>query len=123
MQHSKPTIIRVAVPSPLRRTFDYTLPQAHSSESDKETLCVGARVAVSFGRRKVIGLVLDIATESDFPIEKLKPITAIIDKKPLLPKSLFNLFVWAAHYYQHPIGEALFTALPVLLRKGELPPY
>lgn len=122
MQHSKPTIIRVAVPSPLRRTFDYTLPQAHSSESDKETLCVGARVAVSFGRRKVIGLVLDIATESDFPIEKLKPITAIIDKQPLLPKSLFNLFVWAAHYYQHPIGEALFTALPVLLRKGELPP-
>ena len=56
MQHSKPTIIRVAVPSPLRRTFDYTLPQAHSSESDKETLCVGARVAVHFGRRKVLTL-------------------------------------------------------------------
>ena len=32
---------------------------------------------------------------------------------------LFKLFIWAANYYQHPIGEALFTALPSLLRKGE----
>ena len=132
MQHSKPTIIRVAVPSPLRRTFDYTLPQESGSEctNDKRNKdeCnkgiphVGSRVAVHFGRRKVIGLVTEIATESDFPIEKLKPISAVIDSKPLLPTNLFNLFIWAAHYYQHPIGEALFTALPVLLRRGELTP-
>ena len=80
MQHSKPTIIRVAVPSPLRRTFDYTLPHKSDSacaedehnkdECNKEIPHVGSRVAVHFGRRKVIGLVTEIATESDFPIEK-----------------------------------------------------
>jgi primosomal protein N' (replication factor Y) len=32
---------------------------------------------------------------------------------------LFNLFVWAANYYQHPIGDALLSTLPTLLRKGD----
>jgi primosomal protein N' (replication factor Y) len=35
---------------------------------------------------------------------------------------LFRLFIWASRYYQHPIGDALFSTLPTLLRKGALPP-
>ena len=122
MQHNEIPILRVAVPSPLRRTFDYRLSQASESGSDMKIPQVGCRVEVEFGRRKVIGLITEIAEKSEFPIDKLKTISAVIDETPLLPPKLFKLFVWAAHYYQHPIGEALFTALPVLLRKGELPP-
>jgi primosomal protein N' (replication factor Y) len=122
MQHSELRIIRVAVPSPLRRTFDYTLPQDSGPSSTVQIPQIGSRVEVEFGRRKVVGLVTEIANKSEFSLDKLKPISAIIDSEPLLPDQLFKLFLWAANYYQHPIGEALFSSLPVLLRKGKLPP-
>jgi primosomal protein N' (replication factor Y) (superfamily II helicase) len=118
MADSKPLIIRVAVPSPLRRTFDYLLPGSLLSAAPQR----GCRVAVPFGKREVIGLVIECTDSSDFAIEKLKPVSAVIDQQPLLPESLFKLFIWAANYYQHPIGDALFSTLPVLLRSGsELP--
>jgi len=109
---SKPLIVRVAVLSPLRRSFDYLLPD----ELAKSPPQPGCRVSVPFGRRTVIGLVIELAESSDFDLDKLKPVDAIVDADPLLPKSLFKLFNWAANYYHHPIGDALFTALPVLLR-------
>jgi len=111
---SKPLIVRVAVLSPLRRSFDYLLPD----ELAKSPPQPGCRVSVPFGRRTVIGLVIELAESSDFDLDKLKPVDAIVDADPLLPKSLFKLFNWAANYYHHPIGDALFTALPVLLRTG-----
>ena len=121
MHHSE-VLVRVAVPSPLRRTFDYRLPEPMASDTGDPIPQPGTRVAVNFGRRKVIGLVIEIGTDSEFPLEKIKPISAVIDSQPLLPETLFKLFVWAANYYQYPIGEALFTTLPVLLRQGKLPP-
>jgi len=122
MLQKEPFIVRVAVPSPLRRTFDYRVPEHLVSDAGIGALKPGCRVAVDFGRRNVVGLVLDLGSNSELALEKLKPITAIIDSTPLLPPPLFKLFIWAANYYQYPIGEALFTALPVLLRKGKLPP-
>ena len=118
MADSKPYIIRVAVPSPLRRTFDYLVPD-HLTDAPPQR---GCRVAVPFGKREVVGLVIECTDSSDFAIEKLKPITAIIDQQALLPESLFKLFIWAANYYQHPIGDALFSTLPVLLRSGKALP-
>tara|TARA_B110000879_G_scaffold60933_1_gene85506 strand:+ start:5455 stop:7662 length:2208 start_codon:yes stop_codon:yes gene_type:complete len=118
MADPKPLIIRVAVPSPLRRTFDYLVPDSLAASAPQR----GCRVAVPFGKREVIGLVIECPQSSDFALEKLKPISAVIDPQPLLPESLFKLFIWAANYYQHPIGDALFSTLPVLLRNGsELP--
>ena len=122
MQPTQPLILRVAVPSPLRRTFDYTMPQHSAPSGDSAVPIVGCRVSVSFGRRNLIGLVVETGHSSDFPIQQLKPINRVIDSTPLLPETLFNLFVWTANYYQYPIGEALFSALPVLLRRGESPP-
>ena len=77
-------IVRDAVPSPLRRTFDYRLPDHWVSDTGNPTPKPGTRVAVSFGRRKVVGLVIEIGTDSEFPLEKIKPIDALIDSEPLL---------------------------------------
>ena len=68
------------------------------------------------------GLIIERTDQTEFELAKLKPINTLIDSEPLLPPSLFKLFIWAARYYQHPIGDALFSTLPILLRKGELPP-
>ena len=112
---AKPLIVRVAVLSPLRRTFDYLVTDEFAAAPPQR----GCRVRVPFGKREVIGLVIEQTHKSDFAIEKLKPVLAVIDAEPLLPESLFKLFIWAANYYHHPIGDALFTALPVRLRLGQ----
>jgi primosomal protein N' (replication factor Y) len=122
MAQLEPLIIRVAVPSPLRRLFDYLVPADIAQNQAAQALQPGCRVTVPFGRRQVTGLIIETAQHSEFDAAKLKPISHIIDTKPLLPPSLFKLFIWAANYYQQPIGDALFSTLPVLLRKGELPP-
>ncbi|MDG1311106.1 MAG: primosomal protein N' [Porticoccaceae bacterium] len=122
MVQSEPLVIRVAVPSPLRRLFDYLIPDYIDENQAEHQLQPGCRVTVPFGRREVTGLIIETARHSEFELSKLKPISRLIDAEPLLPSSLFKMFIWAANYYQQPIGDALFTTLPVLLRKGELPP-
>jgi len=108
-------VLQVAVPSPLRRVFDYRpLP---AQEGEPGTL-VGTRVQVSFGRQKLIGIVIAVADSSTLERKKLKPILASLDSEPLLSASIFKLLLWAAAYYQHPIGEVFATALPAKLRSG-----
>ncbi len=105
-------IYRVAVPSPLRRLFDYLPPAGGGAPLP------GCRVRVPFGNRQVIGLVIETATNSDLDGDKLKAISAVIDARPLVPDSLWKLYLWACDYYQHPTGDALSGILPVLLRRG-----
>lgn len=106
-------IVQVALPSPLRRCFDYLLPVAMTMPAP------GCRVRVPFGRREVVALVVGEPTATEVPLAKLKPILAVIDQKPLLPDALWRLANWSAQYYQHPLGDALLQMLPVLLRQGE----
>lgn len=113
MSQIQPLIARVAVPSPLRRTFDYLV------TADSDALQPGCRVKVPFGNREVTGLVIQSGHTSELPLDQLKPVSDILDQEPLLPKQLFKLYTWAASYYQHPIGDALLSTLPVLLRKGD----
>ena len=118
MLQNEPIIVRVAIPSPLRRTFDYKLPPQLLLNAVEDTLVPGTRVRVEFGRREVVGLVIESIDKSEIDPSQLKDIIAILDSDPLLPAPLFKLFIWAANYYQYPVGEALFSALPTLLRKG-----
>ncbi len=105
------TIYRIAVPSPLRRLFDYLPP-----EHQRAAIPVGARVLVSFGRRKIIGIVTAVAAESELALSKLKRLEQVLDEEPLLPATLIQALTWAADYYQHPLGEVFAAALPVKLR-------
>ena len=113
-----PLIVRIAVPSPLRRTFDYLLPADLALSRENSAIQPGCRVIAPFGKRQITGLIIELADNSELPLDRLKPISQLLDSQPLLPASLFKLFIWAANYYQHPIGDALFSTLPVLLRKG-----
>jgi len=131
ISNKTPTIYQVAVPSPLRRLFDYlppstlptsTLPLTNSTEAGANSLLPGVRVLVPFGRRKVVGIIVSSRQKSSVSLAKLKPIDSVLDIEPLVPQQLFELYQWAASYYQHPIGDALSSALPALLRKGEAIP-
>lgn len=107
-------VLRLAIPTPVRRTFDYLPPQ----DTDVTTLRPGIRVRVPFGNRELIGILLETDNHSEFPVHRLKAATEILDDTPPLPEHLLQLARWASDYYQHPIGDALSQALPVLLRKG-----
>lgn len=80
---------------------------------------LGVRVRVSFGGRQMIGMLIAISTTSSIAANKLKPALEVLDEEPLLPSHLLSLCQWAAQYYQHPIGDALHTLLPVLIRQGD----
>ncbi len=106
-------IFQVAVPSPLRRVFDY-LP----CPDGPAELPPGTRVRVPFGRSESIGIVLGTSSHSEIPHQRLKPIRAVLDPGPVLTPAMLALAQWASQYYRHPLGEVLSAALPVLLRQG-----
>mgnify|MGYP005809722599 CR=1 FL=1 len=105
------------MPSPLRRLFDYLPPAA-----PHEPLRPGTRVRVPFGRRELTGLVVAAVDTSAVPAAQLRPITAVLDPEPAVPEELLTLTLWAADYYQCPIGEALAAILPAPLRRGDALP-
>ncbi|MBC7198751.1 MAG: primosomal protein N' [Pseudomonas balearica] len=109
------TILRLALPSPLRRLFDY-LPPAGSRTAQLQP---GVRVRVPFGRREVIGVLVELADRSEVPADKLRPAREILDATPPLPPAMVRLCLWAAQYYQHSLGDTFSWALPTLLRQGE----
>ncbi|MGD8546587.1 MAG: primosomal protein N', partial [Thiohalophilus sp.] len=109
--------LHIAIPTPLRRQFDYLPPAG----IDPGILQPGQRVEVPFGRRRVIGLLLGIDEQSELPRHKLKRAHAVLDQSPVLGADLLELLQWASRYYQHPIGEVMLNALPVLLRRESHP--
>ncbi|CDG98873.1 primosomal protein N' (factor Y) directs replication fork assembly at D-loops, ATP-dependent [Xenorhabdus bovienii str. puntauvense] len=107
------TVVQVALPVPLTRSFDYLLPEGLPLPT------TGVRVLVPFGKRNAIGIVTGTAGSSEIPFEQLKPLAAILDAQPLFPDDLWQLLQWSACYYHYPLGEVLFHAMPVLLRQGK----
>ena len=106
----------VALSTPLRRTFDYLIPQT----LDAAQLQSGSRVLVPFGRsRKTIAIIISTKSQSDIPANKLKPILECIDKTPVFSAEDRKFIHWASRYYQHPLGEVYFNALPVKLKEGD----
>lgn len=108
-------VLRVAVPLPLRQSFDY-LPPAGANLTGFRP---GCRIMAPFGRRKLVGFLLETADRSRISRDQLKPAAAVIDSLPLFSRDLFELLRWSADYYHHPIGEVLATAVPALLRQGK----
>jgi primosomal protein N' (replication factor Y) len=111
-----PKILIVALPTPLRRLFEY-LPNTESANVQP-----GMRVEAPFGKQVLVGIVVDVADTATYALDKLRPIHAVLDKHPVLPPDIIALCRWTADYYQHPPGEVFHAALPTQLRKIETAP-
>lgn len=108
--------VRVAVPVHLYDCFDYSLSAELYQRAE-----IGARVAVSFGRQNLVGVIME-KLPPDAPLNpdiKLKAITELLDDRAILNTRSLNLLTWAAQYYQFPIGEVVHSAIPTLLRQGK----
>ncbi len=109
---NSPQILKVAVPSPLRRLFDYLAPA-----SNQIPLVPGLRVLVPFGTRTLMGIIIEVTDNSSIALHNLKSAYEIIDHAPLFNAQLMQLFQWGSQYYQYPLGMLFDSALPAWLRK------
>ncbi|MDH5378645.1 MAG: primosomal protein N', partial [Gammaproteobacteria bacterium] len=100
--------LKIALPTPLRRTFDYLPPENGLIEQ----LQIGQRILVPFGRSRLTGILLEKTTHSDIAKEKLKQVICALDEQSIIPDTLLPWFKRIADYYHHSLGEVLFTALP-----------
>lgn len=103
---------RVAVPVPLPETLTYEVP-----EELTELALPGARVRISVGRRKLIGVVMERTDEAP-PGIGLKPLLDVVDREPILPEELLELARFVSDYYLAPVGETVRALIP-----GHLPPW
>jgi primosomal protein N' (replication factor Y) len=113
-EKSRLRIVKVAVPCPLYKTFDYRL-----VSEDRKPIQPGVRIRVPFGRQKLVGIVIEEVRTTDVPAGKLKPVISVLDEHNLLGDDILKLLLWAARYYVHPLGDVLQTALPVYLRNND----
>ena len=113
-------IVRVAFESGADTEFDYLVPD------DLWPIGVGQRVEVPFGRKNK--LQIGFCVEADIPFEdsfvgrgrgrKLKKVTRVIDKEPLLDYGLMELARWISSYYVCPLGQVLAAMVPSAVKKG-----
>jgi primosomal protein N' (replication factor Y) len=107
-------VLRVALDLPLHRLFDYQSESASTAD-------VGLRVRVPFGRGEKIGVIVQVADQSDWPLDQLKAAGEILRDLPPLPPDFFRLCDFASTYYQAALGEVVLQALPGGLKRLDPP--
>ncbi len=88
--------VRVALDVPLARPV--RLPQRRAR------FRAGLRVIVPFGRRKMIGVVVEQPRRAVFRAKQIRPIEAVLDDLPPFDEAWLRMARFAADYYQRPLG-------------------
>src|SRR6266540_3152906 len=73
------TILRVALDVPVPTLFDYRSEDATRAD-------IGYRVLVPFGKKRLVGVIWDVATKSKVPDSRLRPIEKILRDVTPLPR-------------------------------------
>jgi primosomal protein N' (replication factor Y) len=98
--------VRVALPVPVDRLFDYEVPEDLAREAE-----VGRRVRAPFSGRRLTGVIVALGGGEDAP-RRLRPLEAILDPTPALPAPLLAALLDEAQAALCPVGIALAAALP-----------
>jgi primosomal protein N' (replication factor Y) len=100
--------VRVALDSPLPTLFDY--------RCDAPPPAPGTLVSVPFGKRSIVGLVVEAGAHTEVPIERVRNVEAVCSACAPLSAEWLELVSFAADYYQRSLGEVALPALPQALR-------
>ncbi|MCC5948763.1 MAG: hypothetical protein JJT89_09935 [Nitriliruptoraceae bacterium] len=101
-------LVRVAVevaPFHLDRPFDYLVP-------DDMELAVGHRVQVVFAGRRVRGLVVDTATDTEVPAARLRAVRVKLGEHRWVRPDELEVLRWAASRFGAPLADVVRHALP-----------
>ena len=97
------------------RIFDYRI-----KEEDHPK--IGSRVVVPFGNRSLQGFVLNLKESSDYPIEKIKYVTKILDTEPLILPEMLKLKDFLIKNYNLRNIDCLNLFLPSGLMSNKVKP-
>jgi primosomal protein N' (replication factor Y) len=95
----------VAVAVPVDHLYTYSVP-----EDLRDEIAVGKRVLIPFGKKYMIGYVVQLSKSTD--IERVKNIVDVLDPEPVVTQNILRLTEWIADYYLCPWGIAIKAALP-----------
>ena len=98
-------LAEVAVPLGIHQTFTYRVPGKLCEQCRP-----GCRVLAPFGKRHLIGLVVE--TRRGPNESGLKELSSILDATPVLNEKLVRLGRWMSWYYLAPPGEVFRVMLP-----------
>lgn len=104
------SIVRVALDIPVPTLFDYTVDEA---------VAAGQRVIVQFGRRQMVGLVMECVETTDVPPDRIKEVVQVLHDSAPLSARLLELLRFCSDYYHYPIGPTVLSALPTRLRSDK----
>ena len=105
----KQKILKVAIDVPINQLFDYL--------ANDNPIKIGQYVTVPFGRRKMVGVIYDIASDSNIHPSKLKSIIAV-DSEIIFDAEMFKLLTFVSQYYHYPIGQTIMSVVPSRLKKN-----
>lgn len=105
MTASTSSLVEVALPLPILRTFSYRAPAP---------VAEGVRVLVPFNREERIGWVVGAPSHPPGGT-RLRAVLSVLDVEPSVTPEVLALCRWMAGYYATPLGIALRSALPAVL--------
>src|SRR6266850_1783775 len=109
------TILRVALDVPLPTLFDYRSEDATPAD-------IGYRTLVPFGKKRLVGVIWDVATKSKVADSRLRSAEKILRDVAPLPCEWLALVEFCSGYYHGPLGEVVAAALPPRLRTAKTVP-
>ena len=98
--------VELVFPLPFRNTFTYSVPEEFDSLAK-----TGARAVAPFGKRVLTGIIVKVS-ENTLVKDKIKPISDILDEKPVFSKKLLKFYEWISDFYLSSYGEALRLGVP-----------
>ena len=105
-------IVRVALDVPLPTLFDYTVAEGIA-------VAIGQRVIVPFGKRQMVGVVMETSATTDMAPERIKPVKQVLHDSAPLSAELLDLLRFCSDYYRFPIGQTVLSALPARMRSDK----
>ncbi len=109
-------ILTLALDTPLDTVFDYRWSSPTDESPEPQ---VGQFALVPFGRREVVGLIVDIKLSSDVDEAKLREVIALRTQLAPVSAHWIALCRFAAEYYQRPLGEVALPCLPKHFRAAK----
>ena len=107
----KTLFVNVILPLPVPGTFSYRVPMDLN-----DSVHVGQRVVVQFGRTKIMSGLISEVTEKVPDFEQVKYILGILDETPVVNATQLKLWQWICDYYLCYEGEVMQAALPSAMK-------
>ena len=113
-KNNQKTIVQVAIDVPINKLFDYFWDASELGQFPER----GRLVVVPFGKKDVVGIVINVGEQSAYKLDKLKKVIGIAPNNSL-SEDLISMGEFASTYYQRSIGEVLVSSIPVAWRKSD----